>query len=67
MFFSHVLSEVERVCEPVALLRQGELVLLSSVDECRRLAARRVRVLFRSDVPAPIGHELIEADRGRGC
>jgi ABC-2 type transport system ATP-binding protein len=60
-FSSHVLSEVERVCERVALLRQGELVLLSSVEECRKLAARRVRVLFGSDVPAPVGHEVIES------
>ena len=59
-FSSHVLSEVERVCERVALLRQGELVLLSSVEECRRLAARRVRVVFRAEVPAPVGHEVIE-------
>ena len=52
-FSSHVLSEVERVCHRVALLRQGELVLLSTVDECRRLAGRRVRVVFQTDVPAP--------------
>jgi ABC-2 type transport system ATP-binding protein len=52
-FSSHVLSEVERVCERVALLRQGELVLLSTVEECRKLAPREVRVTFRADVAAP--------------
>jgi ABC-2 type transport system ATP-binding protein len=61
---SHVLSEVERVCDRIALLRKGDLVLLSSVDEVRKLAARRVRVFFTEDVhttPAlPPGHELIE-------
>jgi ABC-2 type transport system ATP-binding protein len=61
---SHVLSEVERVCDRIALLRKGELVLLSSVQESRRLAERRVRVLFREDVSAspqlPPGHELVE-------
>jgi ABC-type uncharacterized transport system ATPase subunit len=41
---SHVLPEVERVCDRIALLRKGELVLLSSVDDVRRLASRRVRV-----------------------
>src|SRR5687768_249952 len=30
---SHVLSEVARVCDRVALLRKGELVLLPSVEE----------------------------------
>ncbi len=61
---SHVLSEVERVCDRIALLRKGEMVLLSSVRESRRLAPRRVRVFFREDVTAdpefPPGHELIE-------
>ncbi len=52
-FSSHVLSEVERICERVALLRQGELVLLSTVEECRRLAARDVRVEFSAEVAPP--------------
>jgi ABC-2 type transport system ATP-binding protein len=61
---SHILTEVERVCDRVALLRKGELVLLSPVEELGQLAARRVRVSFREDVqPAPAlppGHEVIE-------
>jgi ABC-2 type transport system ATP-binding protein len=61
---SHVLSEVERVCDRIALLRKGEMVLLTTVQESRRLAPRRVRVLFREDVNAdpelPAGHELME-------
>jgi ABC-2 type transport system ATP-binding protein len=50
---SHVLPEVERVCDRIGLLRAGELVLLSSVDDVRRLAGRRVRVSFAADVAAP--------------
>ena len=61
---SHVLSEVERVCDRIALIRKGELVLLSSVEELRKLAARQVRVFFAEDVPAaaglPTGSEVIE-------
>jgi len=61
---SHVLSEVERVCDRIALLRKGELVLLSSVPEIRRLAERRVRVIFCEDVSAkpelPPGHMPVE-------
>ncbi len=59
-----MLSEVERVCGRVALLRKGEMVLLTSVRDSRRLAPRRVRVFFTEDVTAvpelPPGHELIE-------
>src|SRR5207248_4862852 len=50
---SHVLSEVERVCDRIALLRKGELVLLSPVQERRRLGARRVRVFFDENVNVP--------------
>jgi len=61
---SHVLSEVERICDRIALLRQGELVLLSPVEEIRRLAARRVRVRFAQDVEThselPAGHQVVE-------
>jgi ABC-2 type transport system ATP-binding protein len=62
---SHVLSEVERVCDRIALLRKGELVLLSGVEALRRLTARRVRVRFSRDVAAPPrelppGHEFLE-------
>jgi ABC-2 type transport system ATP-binding protein len=61
---SHVLSEVERVCDRIAILRKGEMVLLSSVQESRRLAPRRVRVFFRENVndppELPPGHELTE-------
>ena len=61
---SHVLSEVERVCDRIALLRKGELVLLASVKESRRLAERRVRVFFHTDVHGemglPPGCEIIE-------
>ncbi len=47
---SHVLSEVERVCDRIGLIRNGKLVLLSTVDEVRRMSARTVRIVFDSDV-----------------
>ena len=61
---SHVLTEVERVCDRIALLRKGEMVLLTSVRESRRLAPRQVRVIFSENVSAPPklppGHQLTE-------
>ncbi len=63
---SHVLPEVERVCDRIGLLRRGELVLVAAVDEVRRLAARHVRIQFRErvDPPAcgwPEGCEVVDA------
>jgi ABC-type multidrug transport system ATPase subunit len=50
---SHVLHEVERVCDRIGLLRNGDLVLVSRVDGLRQLAGRRVRVSFTADVDPP--------------
>lgn len=47
---SHILSEVDRLCDRIAVVREGRLVLLSTVNELRHMAPRRVRVAFDSDV-----------------
>lgn len=50
---SHVLPEVERVCDRIGLLSDGALALVSTVEGVRRLAARRIRIVFAADVIAP--------------
>jgi len=61
---SHVLSEVSRVCDRVALLRKGRLALLAAVEQIRSMSARRVRVTFADEVAnapvLPAGNEMIE-------
>jgi ABC-2 type transport system ATP-binding protein len=50
-FSSHVLSEVERVCDRVAIIRRGRLVAL---EEMSKLLARRKRIVeLRLDGSAP--------------
>jgi ABC-2 type transport system ATP-binding protein len=54
---SHVLSEVERVCDRVAMLRAGQLVSVGDVETLRRAEQRRVAADFGSDIdPAPLAH-----------
>ena len=53
---SHVLSEVDRVCDRIGVLRAGELALEAPVHEVRRMAPQSVRVAFRGPVaPPPAG------------
>jgi len=53
---SHVLSEVDRVCDRIGVLRTGGLVLEAPVEEVRRMAPQNVRVAFRAPVaPPPAG------------
>lgn len=49
---SHVLSEVEKVCQRVAIIRQGELVTVEAIEALREKAGQRVTVEF-GDVVAP--------------
>ena len=48
---SHILSEVEAVCDRVAILRQGRLVELGSLEQMRHLSSVLVEVTFVGSVP----------------
>jgi ABC-2 type transport system ATP-binding protein len=60
---SHVLSEVEKTCDRIGLVRRGRLVALRSIDEIRREMPRRVVVAFSTSVnghvPAVSGATLV--------
>jgi ABC-2 type transport system ATP-binding protein len=62
LFSSHVLAEVEAVCDRVAILRSGRLVHGQRLDELR--AVQRVRVTFERAVEIPTlgGLGNLEAD-----
>ena len=49
---SHVLSEVEHVCDRVGIIRAGRLVNISSMDELHEIRLHRVEIEFAGDVPA---------------
>jgi ABC-2 type transport system ATP-binding protein len=49
---SHVLSEVERTCDRVAIVRDGRLVRTGRVDTLRDLAHHQVELRFPDGVPA---------------
>ena len=53
-FSSHVLSEVERVCDRVAIIRQGRLVALESMAQLRARLKRNVDMRLAG--PPPLLH-----------
>jgi ABC-2 type transport system ATP-binding protein len=49
-FSSHVLAEVEALCDRVAMIREGRLLLVGPVSELRRARTRSVEVQFGEPV-----------------
>jgi ABC-2 type transport system ATP-binding protein len=48
---SHILSEVEALCDRVAILREGELVDVGSLSDMRHLSALTIEATFDGTVP----------------
>jgi ABC-2 type transport system ATP-binding protein len=48
---SHTLSEVERVTHRVAILRQGRLVVIDSLENLRRVAVQHLEIEFAARAP----------------
>ena len=49
---SHTLSEVERVTHRLAILRQGRLVVVDSLENLRKVAVQRLEIEFGEPVDA---------------
>jgi len=50
---SHVLSEVEHVCERVGIVRAGRLVRVAELDELHSMRVHRVEVVFATGSEVP--------------
>ena len=48
---SHILSEVEALCDRIAILRQGRLVELGTLAEMRHLASVSMEIVFDGPIP----------------
>ncbi|GAG38076.1 unnamed protein product, partial [marine sediment metagenome] len=68
-FSSHILPEVERVCNRVGIVREGRLVAVEDVDSIRHRRVRRLSVTFARPVAADAlrmeGVEIVSVDGNR--
>jgi ABC-2 type transport system ATP-binding protein len=48
---SHVLSEVEHVCDRVGIVREGHLATVGNLDQLAGIRAHRVEIEFADEVP----------------
>src|SRR5262245_38361206 len=69
---SHVLSEVEHICDRVGIIRSGRLVKVASLEDLHQIRMHRVEVEFGGDVPAEAvsraaGVDDVTAENRRVC
>lgn len=68
---SHILSEVQHICHRVAVIRQGELVAVETLDRLRERAGQVVIVEFadpvdESELKAVAGVQAVERNHNSG-
>ncbi len=65
-FSSHILSEVERVCDRVAILKEGRLIALHGISDLKKLRLKTIEVTFEQDLDESVfqleGVRRIEKD-----
>ncbi len=63
---SHILSEVEKVCDRVAILKEGRLIALHGIADLKRLRLKTIEVTFEQDLDESVfrleGVRKIEKD-----
>jgi ABC-2 type transport system ATP-binding protein len=59
---SHLLPDIERVCDQVVVLHQGQISFIGTVDELRGDSSRRYEVRVKTDAA-----RLADALRAAGC
>ena len=55
---SHIIAEVDRTCDQVAIIREGRLVQVDSIEAIRELAFHHVELTFESPVAPAIFEAL---------
>lgn len=66
---SHILPEVEAICDRVGVIRDGRLVTVEEVASLTQKSVRKVQLQFASDVPAGLFHDIpgvVESSNGNG-
>ena len=52
LFSSHILSEVQRICDRVAIIKDGSIVSTQKITELQRQAYKNVRIAFQDPASA---------------
>jgi len=59
---SHVLSEVQTICDRVAIIRDGELKAVETIEKLTHVEFHWVKINFRDAIPSSLQNRLISMD-----
>ncbi len=63
-FSSHILSEVDKICDRVGIIRKGKLVALEDTDSLKEKRGKKVRVRIEGDPARFRGPENTQIENG---
>lgn len=50
-FSSHVLSEVQKICNRVAIIKDGKVIKVETIDNLKHNQLKQIRILFNDEIP----------------
>jgi len=61
MFFSsHILSEVDKICDRVGIIREGNLVALENVEKLKQKSGKKIRLKIKEDPKKFLGPDNLK-------
>ncbi len=52
LFSSHVLSEVQKICSQVAILKEGRVISIQNISEMRKYGYKKIELTAKEAIPA---------------
>ncbi|MHA1970054.1 MAG: ATP-binding cassette domain-containing protein [Candidatus Hodarchaeales archaeon] len=57
---SHDLSEVQTVCNRVAIIKEGEIILVETIEDLKAKFLQKMRIIFSKEEEMPTAEELLD-------
>ncbi len=51
LFSSHVLSEVQKICNKVAIIKEGKIIDVQNISELRKYGYKKIELIAKGDIP----------------
>jgi ABC-2 type transport system ATP-binding protein len=63
-FSSHILSEVQRICDRVAIIKEGKIIKIEKIDDIMKTRAKKIRIKTKDEIE--MTSEILKYKRENG-